>query len=265
MQLNIQPLKEPRGFIRVLQCLFAILAFATTTSYDNRAEVEIKCTEIAGDKHVHSYSSKYELEYPFNVAPRLHFPISSKDIPCPPKTEEGKTFAPIPIAESETIDKSTTAEFYVTTGVLAFLYSLAAIFVYVFLDTLYLNAPILPFFDLVATGILTLFWFLGWCSWVAQWGNVKEFYYNLPGIVCGELTLKEDPLVHTLECNNIGDVKFAKLTISLIFGFANIILWAGSSWFVFKETSFHTKTEMQASYINPDAAANNHRQQQQHA
>ena len=163
---------------------------------------------------------------------------------------------------SQVIDKSTTAEFYVTTGVLAFLYSLVAIVVYTFFDTLYLNAPIIPFFDLVATGVLTLFWFLGWCSWVAQWGNVKGFYDNLPGIVCGELHLPDEaPKTTQLECDNIGDVKFSKLTISLIFGFANIVLWAGSSWFVFKETNFHTKREMQASYINPDNV--NNRQQQQ--
>lgn len=242
MQLNLQPIKEPRGFIRILQIFFAILAFATTTGYDNKAEITITCKPKDGTS-VNKTSSTYELEYPFNLKPDLHFGFKDKDHPCE------LTPSLTPIAETAVFDKSTTAEFYVTTGVLAFLYSLVAVVVYVMLDHLYVNAPIIPFFDLVGTGVLTLFWFLGWCSWVAQWGNIKDFYYGLPDTVCGELPKPTDV---TLTCENTGDVRFSKLTISLIFGFSNIILWVGSSWFVFKETSFHAKTEMQASYIDPE-------------
>lgn len=252
MQLNLQPLKEPRGFIRVLQIFFAILAFSTTTGYDNQAEVTITCTPVNGTS-VFKKSAGYALKYPFTVKPDLEFEIMSAEKACmQPETAGHKT----PVCTSLdhcTVDKSTTAEFYVTTGVLAFLYSLAAVVVYVMLDHLYINAPIIPFFDLVGTGVLTLFWFLGWCSWVAQWGNVKGWYEALPNYVCDSLGQNGKVDGYDVSCSNTGDVKYSKLTISLIFGFANIILWAGSSWFVFKETSFHTKSEMQASYINPDA------------
>lgn len=229
----------------------------SNASYNNKAEVEVAChqPDKDGKDHVYRYSAAYDIKYPFNIDPKLFIKYPFRDGQCiEPAVPE------IRVGEKETIDKSTTAEFFVTTGVLAFLYSLAAMLVYVLADNLYANAPIIPFFDLVATGVLTLFWFLGWCSWVAQWGNVKDFYYNLPGILCSDLPPIPDTHKYTLECNNIGDVRFSKMTISLIFGFANIVLWAGSSWFVFKETSFHTKTEMQASYINPESA--NHRQQQ---
>ncbi|NXH09575.1 SYPL1 protein, partial [Bucco capensis] len=40
-------------------------------------------------------------------------------------------------------------------------------------------------------------------------------------------------------CTPLGVTPLGSLNISVIFGFLNLILWAGSSWFVFKETNFH--------------------------
>lgn len=207
MQFTTQPLKEPRGFIRLIQVLFAILAFATTSDYKNTAEVEIECKKTTEPVGITKASAKYTIEYPFTIKPELTFKVAGLKDPCPiPDKSVGLT----PLAANESIDKSTTSEFYVTTGVLAFLYSLVAVLVYVVLDQLYMNAPIIPFLDLVATAVLTLFWFLGWCAWVAQWGNVKDFYYNLPGLVCSELSFSDPPResCHNVTCSFISLIQF---------------------------------------------------------
>ena len=100
MPLNVQPLKEPRGFIRLLQVIFAILAFSTTTSYNNTAEVEIRCkkTPAVGQETVVKHSSKYEVAYPFSVKPDLHFAIHSVTDPCTPALVPGVV---VPVAGSQ--------------------------------------------------------------------------------------------------------------------------------------------------------------------
>lgn len=140
----------------------------------------------------------------------------------------------------------TSSEFYVTTGILSFLYASFTLAFYIFGSVLYEEEPILPFFDLLATGLLTIFWFLGWIAWVTQVGNLKDYYYSLPEIICSQIG-------EAATCTDDNPVRFSRLTISLIAGFGSLILWAGSTWFVYKETHlFKKQQEIQyGSDINP--------------
>ena len=236
MQFNFVPLKEPRGFIRVIQFFMAILAFATTADYSQQASMKIVCIRHGVPTTFSDVS--YELSYPFEH--EITFDIPFHRLNC----ESGYTT----VNPKPKIDKKSTAEFYVTTGVLSFLFALATAIFYVFMTDVYENSALFPFIDLVATGILTFFWFISWCVWVAQEGNIKDWYYNMPALVCDNLATAQPPTSMRFACENVGKVSFAKLTISLIFGFGNIILWAGSAWFVYKETHFHKKNDMRAEY-----------------
>jgi hypothetical protein len=109
---------------------------------------------------------------------------------------------------------------------------MGAIAVYLLAADMYSNVPMVPLLDLIASGVLTLFWFLGWCSWVAQSGNIKHFQSTL-----------EDLCKDTTVCHDRNRASFASITVSLVFGFLNILLWAASLWFVYKETHFHRKPE----------------------
>jgi len=241
MVLNLEPLKEPRGFIRIIQIVMAILAFATTSSFDADAKIKIVCRNTTDNKPLDDDYKSYHFNYPFESQVSLHFKF---DLPnatiCNP---DGK-----PIEYNFEIDKKASSEFYVTTGVLSFLFALAVGVVYVLLTDAYENTPIFPFIDLVATGILAFFWFMAWCVWVAQSNNVKIDFNGMPNRVCYHILSLQRVKDIYYQCSNDLGVNFTKLTVSLVFGFGNIILWAGSAWFVYKETHFHRNREMRAQY-----------------
>lgn len=145
------------------------------------------------------------------------------------------------------IDYGTSAEFYVTTGVLSFLYAIIVGVFYVFGTALYEENPILPFFDFLSTALLSLFWFVAWIAWVAQFENLKSQYYDLPKIICAQVG-------SNATCQYTSNVHFSSLTVSLIAGFGSLAFWIGSSWFVYKETHFF-KQDPQIDYaanIRPD-------------
>jgi hypothetical protein len=76
------------------------------------------------------------------------------------------------------MDFSSSAQFYVATGVLSFLYTLACLVIYIFGTRYYETNPLIPVIDLVATGILTIFWLSGACAWAAGVSDVK--FYTKP-------------------------------------------------------------------------------------
>ena len=42
--MNTEVLKEPRGFMRILQCFFAMVAFATCANYTATNGYKVQCT-----------------------------------------------------------------------------------------------------------------------------------------------------------------------------------------------------------------------------
>ncbi|KAL7062227.1 hypothetical protein AAHC03_0479 [Spirometra sp. Aus1] len=70
--------------------------------------------------------------------------------------------------------------------------------------------------DFLSSSFVVLLWFLASVVWASG-----EFCEGLPS--CHVETLQT----------------YAGLNISLVFGFANIALWASSLWFLWKETPWH--------------------------
>lgn len=223
LSVSWRPIKEPRGMIRLIQILFAIIAFATTSGFDSTAKLTVKC----GEPPAPGPSFEFHVKYPFSD----EFKLTTLKA-CNASDEKSPFLSNASIAKFE---EATSSQFWVTTGVLSMLYASGIVVVYVFAPTTYAENKLVPFVDLVLTVVLTGFWFLGWCSWVANYGNVKSAYYDSPKLYCNEMAGSD--------CS-VSGVNFGKLVVSLIAGFGDVMLWGASCWFVFKETAFHqTATE----------------------
>ena len=229
--INPLVVKEPRGMIRLIQIIFAILAFATTTSFDTTSTLEVTCpqsttTKGRAEKSESTVSSKivYPIEYPFKFYDAEIFERynCSRNIPM--------------IQQKFPMDFSSSAQFFVATGVLAFLYAGAAFGLYLTKSTQYATNPLLPVIDLAATGLLALFWVAGSCAWALGVSDLK--FYTHPRYLSEHIYVCND---RTAVCSTIDPGHWAPLNISLLCGFTNAFLWCMSCWFVFKETTFHQK------------------------
>lgn len=225
MALNLNVLKEPRGMIRLIQVLFAIFAFASTTTFDTESILQITCPGPKPDsKELYKSTIKYPIEYPFKFGDKV---ISeryncSKNIPI--------------IQQKFPMDFSSSAHFFVFTGVLATIFSVAALGFYLTKNDKYITNPLVPVVDLGVTGLLTLFWIAGSCAWFMGVSDLK--HYTKPKYLKDHIYICKDL---SADCSTVDLGNWATLNISLLFGFANAFLWAMSCWFVFKETSFHQK------------------------
>lgn len=218
LSVSWRPIKEPRGMIRLIQILFAIIAFATTSGFDATAKITVAKCGLDTLKSV-----EYKVAYPFRDDAEFH-PAKNCGTQDIPKDQKFVV----------SFNEPTSSQFWVTTGCLSMLYATAIVVVYVFAPTTYSENKLVPFVDLVLTVVLTGFWFLGWCSWVANYGNIKNAYYDSAKGYCD--------YIGGTDCS-VSGVNFGKLVVSLIAGFGDIMLWGASCWFVFKETAFHQTPE----------------------
>lgn len=114
--INFEVIKEPKGFIRSLQLVFAIIAFSTLANFSTEIVFNVLCKnpdkpQEPDNNQFHSFSRS--VVYPFkNVEP-----ISFDD-----KSVCGIDNIP---ALHFSGDVSSDAQFFVFTGVVSFLYSAA--------------------------------------------------------------------------------------------------------------------------------------------
>ncbi|XP_077581674.1 synaptoporin [Stigmatopora nigra] len=213
---TFQVLKLPLGFIRVLEWLFAIFAFATCGGYSGQLRISVDCMEKASS----NLSIAIDFAYPF----RLH-----------------QVFFEAPMCEGmmrERLfligDYSSSAEFFVTIAVFAFLYSLVATVVYIFFRDKYHENIKGPLIDFVVTVVFSFMWLVSSSAWAKALSDVKiatdpdEVLVLIPA--CKDLTNK---------CGLLQEPRWSGLNTSVVFGFLNFVLWAGNIWFVFKETNWH--------------------------
>jgi hypothetical protein len=198
--MNFAVFKEPRGVMRILQFIFAICAFTTTTGFASYVELTLNDCED---------TVKLDYSYPFRLDHVNHTGIHcNKSMP----------FRLIG-------DFSSDAQFFVATGVLSLLYCIAIILVYVMFDEMYQSTGLLPLADFFLTVTLAVFWLSGSAAWANGLNGLK-------GTTQG--------ILHTTQCQHfckgVLTGSFSELTISVILGFLNFFLWASDLWFLYKET-----------------------------
>ncbi|KAJ8412067.1 hypothetical protein AAFF_G00143340 [Aldrovandia affinis] len=216
--LDLGPLKEPLGFIRVLEWVFTICAFATTGGYTGVTSFKVKC---ASDEPVQA-----SFGYPFRLTSySYNYPNCSNP----------KQF----VKMSLTNDYSSSAEFFVCIGVFGFLYCTATLVLYLGYQRVYRETRG-PVIDLVITAVFAFMWLVSSSTWGKGLTDVK--WMTNP-----ENLLATIDLCNVDKCTPYAYPAMGRLNASVIFGFLNLILWGGNCWFIYKETPFHKPVNSSAS------------------
>lgn len=229
--MDTRVFKEPRGFMRCLQFFFAIFAFSTCAHFSNQYGYNIICINSPDQpiRVVHSYS------YPFRM-----------------DHEEGIPFQ-CPVNDTQAVKKLTSpgdfksdAEFFVFTGVISMLGSIACLIVYVFFSELYANEDKkAPMIDFCFTVLLAVFWLSASAAWANGLTGIKaisdgNWIFHEEDHPCDKTDAGTFHFAKIKQCDILNDVttSYATANISILLGFLNFFLWSSNLWFLYKETSW---------------------------
>nr|CAD7575020.1 unnamed protein product [Timema californicum] len=207
--------KEPRGVMRILQFIFSICAFATTTGFTSFVLLNIFC----GPSESSEVGVNLEYSYPF----RLDHVQQQKKCSTNVSDPEAFTLHTFHLVG----DFSSDAQFFVATGVLSLIYSFLIGIVYVLFDAKYQSNELLPLTDFILTVTLSVFWLSGSAAWANGLTGLK-------GTTSSIISSKQ--CLDICKSAKVGSV--SGLNISIMLGFLNFFLWASDLWFLYKETSW---------------------------
>lgn len=201
MDLNLSVFQEPRGVMRIFQFIFAICAFATTTGFEGFIDFFCKQT------------TRFTYDYPFNLYWQREMEIDTST--CRPRVTISSDF-------------SSDATFFVTTGVLSMLYTIAIVVVYTKFDELYRKNTKIPLLDFALTVVFAILWLASSAAWANGLSGLKH--------VTDVNNIQWDNVSQNCSTCPVEIGTFTTLNISVIFGFLNFVLWAADLWFLYKET-----------------------------
>ncbi|XP_074663657.1 synaptophysin-like protein 1 [Strix aluco] len=215
LRVDLGPAKEPLGLVRGLQWFFSIFAFATCGGYSGAVSFLVSC---GGQSNV---TVTAPFAYPFRLNQATFTPALPRV--C------NRTWA----TDVHLVgDFSSGAQFFVAVAALAFVYSAAALALYLGALQRYRGAGgALPLADFLATVAFSFLWLVSSSAWAKALTDVKT---------STTAPLPNCPSAGTT-CGPPGVTPMGSLNVSVIFGFLNLVLWVGSSWFVYKETNFHRR------------------------
>jgi uncharacterized membrane protein len=214
-QINLRALiKEPRGFVRLLQVLFSILAWSTTSGFSTTSTLHIDCPDAT------PFTVEYKIIYPFDLREvEVSVPYN-----CTDDTDV--------VQDSFPIDFSSTAMLYVLVSIISLLYAIGAAICYCFFTARYEANPLALMVDFFLTLLITILWTVITCTWALNVSDLK--HYTHPHHFKDSLTVCQDS---DANCQPSNPGKWSSLTVSIVCGFTCAVLWLGSTWFIFKETT----------------------------
>ncbi|NXG71404.1 SYPL1 protein, partial [Baryphthengus martii] len=211
-------LLEPLGFIKVLEWIFSICAFATCGGFRGETTLLISCKGVVNKTVTAAFAYPFRLNTVVFTAPD-------------PKRCDG-TWTDTHLVGNF----SSSAEFFVTLAVLAFLYCIAALVVYVGYKHVYQQNSKLPLTDLTVTVITAFLWLVSTFAWAKALADIKMSTGAsvIPGI--------ESCKAPATTCRFASVTSMRTLNISVVFGLLNVVLWGGNIWFVYKDTNLHSQS-----------------------
>ncbi|KAM4676908.1 synaptophysin-like protein 1 [Discoglossus pictus] len=218
LQFNLGPLKEPLGFIKVLEWIFSIFSFATTGGYSGNTVLFVGCQNFTAFPENKTITAS--VMYPFRLNTAVFQGIAGNH--C------GVTWQDLHL----TGDFSSPSQFYVSIAVFAFLYCIGALILYLGYMYMYRDSPKFPLIDFIITIIFAFMWLVSSSAWAKGLSDVK--------MVTDPAVIASQHCKAPYKCFPGTVSSMRSLNISVVFGFLNLILWAGNAWFVYKETKLHS-------------------------
>lgn len=164
----------------------------------------------------------------FSLSCNIHYPFRLADDFPKVICEES-----LPVAFG---DYSSSSQFYVFVGVLTFLLSFGMILLYTLFVEYYSANDNIRKADFIGSIVVTILWFIASIVWADGVEQLKRYSG-------GQVWLHEiDKFCSQRNCTVASSATYAGLNISLVFGFANVGLWAASLWFLWKETPWFRGT-----------------------
>ncbi|XP_074124473.1 synaptophysin-like protein 1 isoform X1 [Sminthopsis crassicaudata] len=220
LQINFNPLKEPLGFIKILQWVASIFSFATCGGFKGKTSFLVSCQGFKNETVEAAFA------YPFRLnLVSLH---ATHDTLC------NKTWNDYVLIG----DFSSSAQFYVTFAVLVFLYCIGALVLYIGYMNRYRDSRKIPLIDFLITLIATFLWLVSTSAWAKALTDIKM---TTGENIIGQIDFCSEKGIH---CYFDSVTSMGSLNVSVIFGFLNMILWGGNAWFVYKETSLHGQSNV---------------------
>uniref|UniRef100_A0A1I8APR6 MARVEL domain-containing protein n=2 Tax=Steinernema glaseri TaxID=37863 RepID=A0A1I8APR6_9BILA len=217
-EMNLEPIKVPLGFIRCLELPFVIIALFSKNGWG--FELLYNCGESKISYTVDS----------FNLGDLL-VPV------CVNGTASG---------ESNHLWKDSfggSAWFFGLVGVLSLLFVLGMLYIYLFSWGNYEANEKLPTIDFAVTCGLACFWFIATWSW---WSSINGIAVLTTNEYINK-ALTDGKFCEAASCGSPSHGRNSALSISVLAGWACVLLFAANSWFAWKETAWFRNRQTRQS------------------
>ncbi|KAL5515397.1 hypothetical protein EMCRGX_G000557 [Ephydatia muelleri] len=236
MELHWKAPLQPKGFLKILEWLFAFLATILVGTYN--------FSETAPCPQVYSLGNcpgnvTFSVAYPFDSVSVGHQCVPGYTVITPPSNRT--VIYPIfDFGLSDSIQSG--AQFFVVWGSATLFYSVIAILIYILLTAnkgLEQIMSILIWVDLGFTVFWAFMWFVASVVWATYMNQLKnEFNSHLTNpnndetslIGCGGVT----PTTISLSGGSL-----VQAAIAVVFGFTNVLLWGANIYWVLIDTAWY--------------------------
>ncbi|NWV40525.1 SYPL1 protein, partial [Grantiella picta] len=217
LRVDFSTLLEPLGFVKVLEWVLAIFAFATCGGFQGETTLLVSCKGVVNKTITAAFA------YPF----RLNTVVFS----APDPKACGDTWTDAHLVGNF----SSSAQFFVTLAALVFLYCITALVVYTGYNHVYQQNNKFPLTDLTVSVLTAFLWLVSTFVWAKALADIKVSTGAtiIPGI---ESCKAPGTTCHFLSVTSMGI-----LNMSVMFGLLNMILWAGNVWLVYKDTNLQSQ------------------------
>lgn len=179
---------EPKGFIRIIEFIIAIFAFATCCGYSGIGSFEVACKPPV--------VVEFKFGYPFRLTKDIKLPEDA----CIQGADWNKTVA---------IGSEGSSQFFVFIGVWSFLTCLATVALYVIFDELIQVLTWIPQVDFVHSAAIAFCWLVASSAWAQGLTDIKT-QTNSEELMMLQGTCK------TASCRVIRYVDYASLNVSVV-------------------------------------------------
>ena len=249
--MEISLLKEPLGFLRFLEWVFAIAAFATCIGFNTHTGYHIDCklkSSKANETSCFNVKVTQHISYPF------HLDVTQNNF-----TASNGMNATSCIKTAKYLHRSGDfyigAKVFVLVGVSTWLVATFYLALFIIYPYLYLGkdkkAPVV---DLFTSLIIALFWLFASSAWAHGLTGLKhssgdDWLYSSHESPC---TKKDAQFMnHNItSCIRYDYGSFGGADASILMGFLNSFLWFCNLWFIYKETKWYQQRN--PSYDQPE-------------